>query len=55
MEPIEALVDRLGRLRLPFLAPPAELTDAVRRLAAAWRVYDGTAAPLAATLNGLVV
>jgi aspartate/methionine/tyrosine aminotransferase len=29
-----------GYLRLHFAAPPDVLTEAVRRLAAAWRAYD---------------
>ena len=42
-------LDASGRsqdyLRLPFLAPPDELTEAVRRLAEAWRAYRPPPAP----------
>ncbi|MEV0082382.1 PLP-dependent aminotransferase family protein [Saccharopolyspora sp. NPDC050642] len=40
-------------LRIPFHYPPDELADAVRRMAEAWRSYDGTAA--VAAVNALVV
>ena len=40
-------------LRLHFLTSPDRLTEAVRRLAAAWRAYDGSA--VAAPLNAIVV
>ncbi|MCI2418648.1 PLP-dependent aminotransferase family protein [Saccharopolyspora sp. K220] len=40
-------------LRIPFLLPPAELAEAVHRLAEAWRSYDGTAA--VAAVNAMVV
>jgi hypothetical protein len=51
-------------LRLPFTAPESVLTEAVRRLAAAWRAYDGygaaATAPAAPTpapraLNAIVI
>jgi len=32
-------------LRLPFIAPPDELTEAVKRLAEAWRAYRPPPAP----------
>jgi len=43
------------RLRIPFTAPPDELTEGVRRLAAAWSAYErlGTSAP--ASVHALVV
>jgi DNA-binding transcriptional MocR family regulator len=40
-------------LRLPFLRPETELTEAVTRLAAAWHEYDGTRRP--AALHAFVV
>jgi hypothetical protein len=57
-------VDTLGRsgayLRLHFLAPLEELTEAVRRLATAWRAHHRTprdpAVPTGpASLNAIVV
>ncbi len=57
-------VDPLGRsgahLRLHFLAPPDELTEAVRRLAVAWRAHnrsprDETIPTGPASLNAIVV
>lgn len=42
------------RLRLPFLLSPPMLTEGVRRLAQAWREYDGRTAPRRA-LNAVVV
>ncbi|HEY7484197.1 MAG TPA: PLP-dependent aminotransferase family protein [Streptosporangiaceae bacterium] len=52
-------VDSLGGsdacLRLHFMTSRDRLTEAVRRLAAAWQAYDGTAAAAPAALNAIVV
>ncbi|MDA3646035.1 PLP-dependent aminotransferase family protein [Saccharopolyspora indica] len=45
---------RSGRsLRIPFVLPPDELSEAVRRMAEAWNSYDGTASVTA--LRAVVV
>ncbi|MGW0118954.1 aminotransferase-like domain-containing protein [Streptomyces sp. NPDC003327] len=53
----DALGGSVRRLRLHFLAPPGELTEAVRRLAAAWAAYAPAPGPGggAGALHAIVV
>ncbi|MFE7586641.1 PLP-dependent aminotransferase family protein [Streptomyces gardneri] len=51
----DALGGSLRHLRLHFLAPPEVLTEAVRRLAAAWAEYAPGPDPERASLHAIVV
>ncbi|MFD3661601.1 PLP-dependent aminotransferase family protein [Streptomyces sp. NPDC058659] len=51
----DALGGSLRHLRLHFLAPPEVLTEAVRRLAAAWAEYAPDPEPERASLHAIVV
>ncbi|MFE2555579.1 PLP-dependent aminotransferase family protein [Streptomyces sp. NPDC059352] len=51
----DALGGSLRHLRLHFLAPPEVLTEAVRRLAAAWAEYAPGPEPERASLHAIVV
>ena len=51
----DALGGSVRHLRLHFLAPPEVLSEAVRRLAAAWAEYTPGPDPERASLHGIVV
>ncbi|MET1073129.1 MAG: PLP-dependent aminotransferase family protein [Umezawaea sp.] len=52
---LDAAGGSTDRLRIPFTAPPEEISDAVGRLAEAWDAYQRVGGPTPASLHAIVV